>query len=102
MTKNNFYDECYAFLSKVPKGKVTTYKALAQALNSEAYRAVGTAMKTNPNPIKIPCHRVILSSGKIGNYSVKGGVNKKISLLKQEGVETIKGKIDLYRFQHKF
>ena len=37
----SFEEECYFFLKKVPKGKVTTYKDLAKAINSKAYRAVG-------------------------------------------------------------
>ena len=41
----SFQEEVYKKLSEVPKGKVTTYKALAKALNSNAFRAVGTAMK---------------------------------------------------------
>jgi|SRR3990167_7411910 len=45
---NQFYEKVYKKLRKVPRGKVTTYKALAHAVNSKAYRAVGTAMNKNP------------------------------------------------------
>ena len=54
-----FAQRIYFQLKKVPKGKVTTYKALAENLNSKAYRAVGTAMKNNPYAPTIPCHRVV-------------------------------------------
>jgi methylated-DNA-[protein]-cysteine S-methyltransferase len=47
-----FYEKIYAKLRQVPKGKVTTYKALAHAVNSKAYRAVGTAMNKNPYSIR--------------------------------------------------
>ena len=40
----------------------------------------------NPNPITTPCHRVICSNGDIGGYSGSGGVEKKIKLLREEGV----------------
>jgi O-6-methylguanine DNA methyltransferase len=48
-----------------------------------AWRAVGNVLNKNRNP-KIPCHRVIRSDGKIGGY--KNGSEKKIALLKREGV----------------
>jgi methylated-DNA-[protein]-cysteine S-methyltransferase len=96
----SFKKRAYQKLSQVPKGKVTTYKALAHALNSKAYRAIGTAMKTNSRPIKVPCHRVIKSNGEIGNYA--RGTPKKIALLKKEGIKIKNKKVNLKFFQHKF
>lgn len=87
----SFYQDCYRILKKVPKGRVTTYKAIAQALNSKAYRAVGSAMNKNENAPKIPCHRVVPSNGEIGQYAF--GVKKKIELLKAEGIEIKNNKI---------
>jgi len=92
--KNNhlsFNEQCYALLMKIPKGKITTYKALANALNTKAYQAVGNAMANNPNPINVPCHRVANSNGAIGNYAF--GIERKIDLLESEGVSTENGKI---------
>ncbi|WP_040725596.1 MGMT family protein [Thiomicrorhabdus sp. Kp2] len=92
--KNNrltFNEQCYALLSLIPKGKVTTYKAIAEALETKAYQAVGNAMAANPNPIKVPCHRVVNSNGAIGNYAF--GVDKKIELLQSEGVIIQNGKV---------
>ena len=43
-----FSDRVYKIIKKIPKGKVSTYKAVAEALNSKAYRAVGTALNKNP------------------------------------------------------
>ncbi len=88
----NFRDQCYELLLKVPKGKVTTYQAIAHALGSKAYRAVGTTMAKNPNPINVPCHRVVKSSGEIGNYAF--GIERKIALLQQEGIVIENGKVD--------
>ena len=73
-------------LKDIPKGKVTTYKYLAKALKSRAVRAVASAVGKNPNAPDVPCHRVVLSSGKIGNYTHPLGVKRKIELLKAEGV----------------
>ena len=102
MKQKNFNERCYSVLKKVPKGKVTTYKLLAKALNSKAYRAVGAAMKCNPNAPTVPCHRVIYSDGNVGNYSAAGGVKKKIKMLRKEGVEAVDGKIDLKKYLHRF
>ena len=55
----SFNQKCYALLQKVPQGKVTTYKEIAKALKTKAYRAVGNAMSKNEKLIVIPCHRVI-------------------------------------------
>jgi O-6-methylguanine DNA methyltransferase len=69
---------------KIPKGQTISYKELARRINHpNAYRAVGTALKKNPLPVKIPCHRVIRSNGSIGNYS-GGGTPKKLALLLSE------------------
>ena len=87
----NFNDKCYELLKQVPKGKVTTYKEIAKALNSRAYRAVGNAMNKNPNSIEVPCHRVVKTDGRLGGYAY--GNEKKIALLSEEGVEVKDGKI---------
>lgn len=88
----NFQQQVLNKIKSIPRGKVTTYKVIAYSLKSKAYRAVGSACKNNPTPIKIPCHRVIPSSGKVGNYTL--GQKKKIHLLKKEGIEITKGKIN--------
>ncbi|MDD5406702.1 MAG: MGMT family protein [Sulfurovaceae bacterium] len=87
----NFRDRCYSLLLQIPKGKVTTYQAIAHALGSRAYRAVGTAMAKNQNPINVPCHRVVKNNREVGNYSL--GIDKKIELLTNEGIEIKNGKI---------
>lgn len=70
----------------INKGETRTYKQIAERIgNRNAYRAVGTALKNNPLPIIIPCHRVIKSDGSLGNYSGTGGARAKMELLKKEG-----------------
>ena len=93
----SFNKRCYDLLSKIPQGKICTYKQIAKILNTKAYRPVVNAMANNPNPIIIPCHRVIKSNGCIGGYTL--WINKKISLLKKEGIRIKKGKIvDLEKY----
>lgn len=86
-----FHEKCYELLKKIPKGKVTSYKEIANALGTKAYRAVGTAMNKNPNPVEVPCHRVVKTDGSLGGYAY--GKIKKIALLKEEGIEVKDGKI---------
>ncbi|MGI0100122.1 MAG: methylated-DNA--[protein]-cysteine S-methyltransferase [Candidatus Micrarchaeaceae archaeon] len=72
----------------IRKGETRTYKDIARMIgHPDAYRAVGTALRKNPLPIKIPCHRVIKSDGSPGRYSgTSSGTRKKVALLKAEGV----------------
>jgi len=99
--RGGFAEKVYAALKKVPKGKVTTYKELAKAVRSKAYRAVGTAMKTNNDISHIHCYRVIRSDGSIGEYSAPGGTARKAALLKADGIEIRNGKIDLRKHLYK-
>ena len=73
-------------IKKIPKGQTKTYKDIALALKKpKSSRAVANACGKNPLLIKIPCHRVIRSDGKLGGYSGKGGMKQKRKLLKEEG-----------------
>ncbi len=89
----SFQKTVWQALAKIPKGSVTTYGAIADYLGSRAVRAVGTAVGKNPDAPEIPCHRVVLSGGKIGSYSGEGGVAAKIKLLRDEGIVVENGKI---------
>ena len=80
----NFNQKCWALLSRIPKGKVTTYADLAHALGTRAYRAVGNAMNRNPYAPGVPCHRVVGSDGRLTGYA--GGLEKKRQMLEREGV----------------
>lgn len=75
-------------LQKIPYGRTIDYTALANQIDCKSVRAVGTAVGQNPLPIFIPCHRVILSSGKIGGY--RGGIEFKKKLLMIEDIH-VKG-----------
>lgn len=86
-----FDERVYAVLRRVPRGKVTTYKALAEALGTKAYRAVGQALNRNPYAPAVPCHRVVCSDGSIGGFA--HGTGKKIKMLREEGVEVVDGRI---------
>jgi O-6-methylguanine DNA methyltransferase len=83
---SDFGRKVYAIVAKIPKGKVMTYGEVARkAGKPKASRAVGYWMSKNYDP-RIPCHRVIRSDGKIGDYN-RGGPKKKLAILKKEGVK---------------
>lgn len=94
--KKSFYARVYEVVAQIPRGKVASYKQIAiLAGNPRAARAVGTAMKNNPDMKTVPCHRVVGKDGAMHGYSAHGGIGSKIRILKKEGVKFIKNKADL-------
>lgn len=80
-----FQKRVYAVVKKIPQGQSRSYKWVAEQIgNPQASRAVGQALKKNPYPVIVPCHRVIRSDGSLGGYS--RGLNRKVILLKKEKV----------------
>ncbi len=83
-------------MATIPRGKVTTYRLIAKKLKTNAYRAVGNACRNNPYAPRVPCHRVVKSDGTIGGFAGKTSgktVQKKVELLRREGVQVKDGKI---------
>ena len=81
----NFQKKVWKELLKIPAGETRSYKEIAAAIGKpKAIRAVANACGKNPYPVKIPCHRVIRSDGKIGGYSARGGKATKRNLLIKE------------------
>ena len=92
----DLYEATYRLTKQIPRGRVSTYGAIAIALGDKiAARAVGLML--NQNPYKdVPCYRVIHSDGRVGGYA--GGVERKIELLQRDGIEIKNGKIDLGKY----
>ncbi len=79
----SFRERVLEIVAQIPKGEVLTYREVAmRAGSSGASRAVGTILKQNYNP-EIPCHRVIRSDGKTGQYNRGAGLKREI--LRAEG-----------------
>ncbi len=80
----SFKEKVLEIVSRIPKGSVLTYGEVARLSGSpRASRVVGSIMEKNFDK-NIPCHRVIRSDGKVGEYN-RGGEKAKIKLLKKEG-----------------
>lgn len=91
---SDFYRKCWEAARKIPVGSVWTYGELAKAAGGKtsAARAAGQAMRNNPVPVIIPCHRVCGSGGSLVGYSgaskkESAGIKVKKNLLKLEGYE---------------
>lgn len=91
-----FTEKVYVLIRTIPKGKVATYGQVADLVGSHgAARAVGMAMKTNPDAPRTPCHRVVASDGSLHGYSGGDGLPTKQKMLLEEGVQFKGNRVDL-------
>ena len=91
--KGNFYEQVYAVVRLIPRGKVTSYGRIAQMLGRpQAARAVGYALnaltgkKNNPHYAHIPWQRVVNSQGRISIFNRENSANRQAEILRSEGV----------------
>lgn len=82
-------------LKQIPKGKVTTYKQVAEACELHP-RVAAQILRNNKEPAEYPCYKVVMSNGSIGGYNK--GVERKIELLEKDGIIINNRKIDLDKF----
>ena len=79
----NFQMKVWEALLHIEIGKLATYKGIAEYIGQpKASRAVGTAVGSNSIAFLIPCHRVINTTGKIGNY--KWSSERKFEMIEWE------------------
>lgn len=88
---SKFRKQVWEVLLKIPFGKTTTYKKIAEQLENQtgkkiSAQAVGNAVGHNPISIIVPCHRVIGTNKNLTGYA--GGIDKKIKLLQVENINT--------------
>lgn len=87
MIKQTLENKIFEITKEIPRGKVASYKQIALKVKDKNYsRLVGRIIATNKNWPEVPCHRIVYASGKIGNWSLKGGTKRKKDLLKSEGI----------------
>ena len=85
----DFQQTVYDSISRVHRGRVTTYALLAQSIGCRSPRAVGQALRRNPFAPKVPCHRAIASDLTPGGFNgARAGteIARKLRLLAAEGV----------------
>ena len=92
----------YEAVKKIPEGKVATYADVAKlAGNEKMARAVGNALHKNPDPINIPCYRVVNSKGELSGAFAFGGIDEQANRLRRDGIEVINNKVDLDKYEWK-
>lgn len=83
----DFQNEVWRVLYSLDWGEVITYGAIGRRIGRpSAGRAVGSAVRANPLPIIVGCHRVLGATGAITGYSQGAGVETKVWLLDHEGI----------------
>ena len=85
--KQGVFERIYSVVRTIPKGKVATYGQVALAAGNLRWaRVVGYALHCNPDPLSIPCYRVVNREGRISPAFAFGGANVQAELLKKDGV----------------
>ena len=101
MESKSFAQKVYELTRRIPRGQVSTYQSIARAMKKPgASRAVGNALNKNPFAPKVPCHRVVRSTGEIGGFA--SGPKKKAAMLAKEGVIVSRRRVDLSRYLYDF
>ncbi len=96
----DFYERVYNAVKQIPSGCVATYGQIAALAGSPgAARAVGNALHLNPEPDRIPCFRVVNSTGKLTGAFAFGGIFRQKELLEEDGVEVQNFRVDLKEYQ---
>jgi len=89
----------YEAVKKIPAGSVATYGQVAElAGDRKMARAVGNALHRNPDPVNIPCFRVVNAKGELAGAFAFGGAGVQAKLLAADGVEVVDGKVDLTKY----
>ena len=84
----SFYEKVYEIVRQIPKGKVTTYGAIAETIGMKSSsRLVGQALKSMPPEMGIPAQRVINHAGLLSGAHQFGGYERMRWLLEREGVK---------------
>lgn len=92
----------YDYLTTIPKGKVVTYKQVAEYIGNKGLaRVVGNILHKNPDEDKYPCYKVLNSKGELAEAFVFGGVNVQKERLENDGIEVKDNKVDLTKYQWK-
>lgn len=88
----------YSIVCQIPVGKVTTYGKVAELARIKSARLVGKVLHQNPNPKKIPCHRVVNAKGKLAKNYAFGGLKAQAQKLKAEGVQVANNRVSFAKY----
>lgn len=90
------YEQIYAAVKQIPRGKVATYAQVAAMVgNPHLCRVVGNALHVNPYFGDVSCHRVVNAEGRLAGKFAFGGVETQADILRAEGIEVVDDHVDL-------
>lgn len=89
------FDLVYKQVKRIPKGKVTTYGAIAKKVGISNPKVVGYALHVNKDPDAVPCHRVVNRFGEMAKGYAFGGIGIQKQLLENEGIAFSQNKVIL-------
>ncbi|MCI8412096.1 MAG: hypothetical protein HFJ40_06705 [Clostridia bacterium] len=102
LTGNSLSQKVYDYLRTIPKGKVVTYKQVAEYIGNKGLaRVIGNILHKNPDGDKYPCYKVLNSKGELAEAFVFGGKEIQKERLQSEGIKVINNKVDLSLYQWK-
>lgn len=102
ITGTSLAQKVYQYLTTIPKGKVVTYKQVAESLGNKGLaRAVGNILHKNPDEYKYPCYKVLNSKGELAEAFVFGGKEIQKEKLQKDGIKVVNNKVDLSIYQWK-
>lgn len=97
---NSLSQKIYDYLTTIPKGKVVTYKQVAEHIGNKGLaRAVGNILHKNPDENKYPCYKVLNSKGELAEAFVFGGKEVQKERLEKDGIKVVNNKVDLSIYQ---
>lgn len=96
----NFTEEIYKVVRSIPKGYVATYGQVAKLAGyPKAARAVGNVLHSNPDPIGMPCYKIVNGKGMLSENYAFGGKKKQKEFLEKDGIKVINYRVDLEKYQ---
>lgn len=102
LTGDSLSQKVYEYLTTIPKGKVVTYKQVAEYIGNKGLaRVVGNILHKNPDGDKYPCYKVLNSKGELAEAFVFGGKEIQKERLEKEGIKVVGNKVDLKVYQWK-
>ena len=98
----DFTNEIYKVVKQIPDGYVATYGQIAKLAGyPKAARAVGNALHKNPDPIGMPCYKIVNGKGQLAEKYGYGGKKKQKQFLQRDGIEVVNYTVDLNKYQWK-
>lgn len=92
----------YQLLQTIPRGYVTTYGDLSKAAAVNSPQAVGQILHRNPDPVNVPCYKVVFADGRLSSGYAAGGVEEQQKRLESDGIRVAGSSVDLQTCRYRF